>query len=781
MKNQSIIVVQPPLRVSRDFIDYPYHSDLGVVQAAAVLAEQSMAVRVVDAYAMAGSTLSALDDNYVLMGAPISAVVDAIGDAGLIVVRYTPFHRPPHSDPILRELLDALRLQTPEVPIVLADLYQSGEHYVDRPGNEILGAYPQVDGFIKYQAESVLTAVCERLLSDGRPDTPFVELGPAVADLDALPLPAWELVDLEARDAFMADVVANLGRGGWAFPINGRTLPAVSSRGCPYRCAHCSSNPSRLPDMPKRQYRLSEQRLGELVRGLVQDHRATRIDFLDEMVNVETTHFDALLAHLDAHGVAYDFPNGMRADWVTKEQLATMVGRISTLSVSAESGVQRVVDEVVGKKLDLTRVEATVAEASRLKIPTLVHFIIGMPGETKADINGTLEYALKLHSQYNAWPAVQFATPLPGTRLATTALEAAGGTLPEVADFGFFFQHKPVTRDVDFTPADLQAFKWTFDQRMGINHGPQKVIMNVTYRCNNRCNFCAVGNRKQLDGNFGYQKKVLLEYRKLGLHSVDFDGGEPTLYENLTTLIRYCRKIGYSAINVTTNGRMCVYPDYAKRLVRSGLSTLLFSVHGADAETHAKNVGVPEAFEQTTEGIRQCVAFAPRGVDLGMNITLTKSNYEQLPAVTQLAWDLGLRWLNIQFLTPFGRATSRVNPDTHAAADTTMKVIGEWRDKMKFQVINLPFCFMPGYEEFILGDLLKIQRHMVFVNNSDVNLYDYLKERRSYAPECESCPRKVFCGGFYDLDECTEPPWEFDIMDPDEVLRLADADSTYQR
>lgn len=781
MKKQSVILVQPPLRVSRDFIDYPYHSDLGVVQAAAVLREQSMAVRVVDAYAMANSRLSALQDNYVLMGAPVSDVVEAVGDAGIIVVRYTPFHRPPHTDPILAELLDALRLQAPETPIVLADLYQSGEHYVDRSGNEILGAYPPVDGFIKYQAESVLTAVCNRLLSDGRPETPFVEIGPAVADLDALPLPAWELVDLRARDAFMADVVFNLGRGGWAFPINGRTLPAVSSRGCPYRCAHCSSNPSRLPDMPKRQYRLSEQRLGELVRGLVQEHHATRIDFLDEMVNVETAHFDSLLAHLDAHKVAYDFPNGMRADWVTKEQLATMAGHISTLSVSAESGVQRVVDEVVGKKLDLTRVEAAVAEASRLKIPTLVHFIIGMPGETKAEINGTLEYALKLHSQYGAWPAVQYATPLPGTRLATNALEAAGGQLPEVADFGPLFQHEPVTRDVDFTPADLQAFKWTFDQRMGVGHGPQKVIMNVTYRCNNRCNFCAVGNRKQLDGNFDYQKKVLIEYRNLGLHSVDFDGGEPTLYENLTALIRYCRKIGYSAINVTTNGRMCVYPDYAKRLVRSGLSTLLFSVHGADAETHAKNVGVPEAFEQTTEGIRQCVAFAPKGVDLGMNITLTKSNYEQLPAVTQLAWDLGLRWLNIQFLTPFGRATSRVNPDTHAAADTAMKVIEQWRDKMKFQVINLPFCFMPGYEEFILGDLLKIQRHMVFVNNSDVNLYDYLKERRSYAPECESCPHKVFCGGFYDLDECTEPPWEFDIMDPDEVLRLADADSTYQR
>ena len=36
---------------------------------------------------------------------------------------------------------------------------------------------------------------------------------------------------------------------------------------------------------------------------------------------------------------------------------------------------------------------------------------------------------------------------------------------------------------------------------------------------------------------------------------------------------------------------------------------------------------------------------------------------------------------------------------------------------MKFQVINLPFCFMPGYERFLMGDMLKLERHMLFVNN----------------------------------------------------------------
>ena len=70
-----------------------------------------------------------------------------------------------------------------------------------------------------------------------------------------------------------------------------------------------------------------------------------------------------------------------------------------------------------------------------------------------------------------------------------------------------------------------------------------------------------------------------------------------------------------------------------------------------EIEVIVEATGVPAA------GIRHALRHAPRGVELGMNITVTKGNYELLEGVAQLAWDLGLRWLNIQFLTPFGRAT----------------------------------------------------------------------------------------------------------------------------
>ncbi len=151
-----------------------------------------------------------------------------------------------------------------------------------------------------------------------------------------------------------------------------------------------------------------------------------------------------------------------------------------------------------------------------------------------------------------------------------------------------------------------------------------------------------------------------------------------------------------------------------------------------------------------------------------MNVTVTKGNHDKLDALARLAWDLGLRWMNIQFLTPFGRATKWIAPDTQRAADLAARVIDDWGDRMKFQVINLPFCFMPRHTRHMSGDLQKLQRHMVFVNNDDVNLADYLAARRVKRPECAPCPHAIFCAGFYELDDAPEPPW---LVRPEDLVR----------
>ena len=765
-----VLVVHPPLSVARDFIDYPYFADLGAVQVAGALAGRGMDVGLVDAYAMEGSTLSWRADGRALLGAPVAEVLSRCGAAAdarkvdAVVVAYTPFHRPPARDDVLGDLLAGLRRAGPETALVLADMYQSGQHYVEADGAAVLASYPEASAWLKYEAEEALPGLIAAATSGTLERKAFHGLEPP--SLDALPLPAWERVDLAAYDRFHARVVQHLGRGPWAFPIDGRTLPMVTSRGCPFRCAHCSSNPGRDPGAPKTQRRLSAGRMREHLEALVRTHGATRLEVLDELLNVNERHFDAFLDEVTRLGVAFDVPNGMRSDYLEPRHFEAMRGKVSTVSVSAESGVQRVVTQVVGKQLELASITRAAESAHAAGVPLMIHFMIGLPGETAEEINATLAYAMDLHDRFAAHPSVQFATPLPGTALAR------GRPLPVVSDWGPMFQGAPTQPDALVSPESLRKFKWTFDERLAASQGPRKVIMNVTYVCNNHCTFCAVGTRTQVDGHPTRQREYLDAYRAEGVTMVDFDGGEPTMNPELVPLVRYARKVGYERVNVTTNGRMCFYEDFARTLVRSGLTTLLFSVHGPDARTHAQQVGVAEAFDQTVGGIRNCVRLAPPGVELGMNITLTKGNYEKLPQVAELALSLGLPWLNIQFLTPFGRATSSVAPDTQAAADVTRRVLDAFRDRMKIQIINLPFCFLPGYEAFMMGDLLKLERHMIFVNNETVNLASYLAERRTRKPVCTTCEHAVFCGGFYELESSPEPPW---LIAPEDLLRPARA------
>ena len=785
MQETRLLVIHPPVSVARDFIDYPYFANLGALQLAAVLAERFAEARVdlVDAFALFDSRLRWREDGRAHLGASVDEVLARVctdigdGDYDAIVVAYGVFHRPPHRDDVLAALLEGLRERF-AAPVLLADCYQSGQHYVEVPGEQVLAAYPEVDALIKYEAEVTVPALLQAWLADPNTRPSGVHRG-ASPVLDELPFPAWERVDLPAYDRFRASVVAELGRPVWTFPIDGRTLPILTSRGCPFTCIHCSSNPETPLGQPKLQRRYSPARLQEYLRRLAAPEiGATRLEVLDELINVNERHFDVFLDEIAALDLKFDCPNGMRADYLLPRHLELMRGRVAMLSVSAESGVQRVVSEVVGKRLDLQAVRDAARDAHAAGVPLMIHYMIGLPGETAQEINGTLAFALELWDDYQAWPAVQFATPLPGTELAAR-VEARRGRLPVVEDWGPYFQTAASapssaesaadgSGDGDIDRETLERFMWTFQQRLAASQGPKKLIMNVTYVCNNHCTFCAVGTRTQLDGHPTRQREKLLEYRKQGVVMVDFDGGEPTLNPELIPLIKSARAMGYRRINVTTNGRRCVYDKYAAALVNSGLTTLLFSVHGHDARTHAQQVGVAEAFEQTTDGIRNCLKLAPAGVELGMNITVTKGNHDKVDKLAQLCWDLGLRWMHIQFLTPFGRATRWVAPDTQAAADHAAAVMDAWAGKIKFQVINLPFCFMPRHTHLMQGDLAKLERHMAFVNNETVNLAEYLAERRVRRPVCATCPHACFCGGFYELDEVPEPPW---LIAPEDLVR----------
>lgn len=459
-----ILVVHPPVSLARDWIDYPYFSDLGAIQVAAVLREAGHDVVLVDAYALPSSTLHVRRDGRAHLGAALMDVLEAVeegeraGSFDLRLVSYTPFQRPPHRDELYASLLRSLGAMS-AAPLWLMDAYQSGQHYVE--ADTVLGAYPEASLWLKYEAETTLLELVSAL-SRGETRAGVVN-GVPPSSLDELPLPAWDLVDRPAHDAFLLRVMANAGRGHWSFPVDGRTMPMVTSRGCPFRCAHCSSNPGRAPGEPKTQRRLSASRLAEHVAALA-GLGATRLEVIDELVNVNARHFDAFLELVEKHALRFDVPNGFRADYLGAAHLHRMKGRVTTVSISAESGSERVLNDVVGKDLDLRHIRRVAEEAHAAGVPLMIHWIVGLPGETEDEIGQTLAMAEELYARFGAEAAVQFATPLPGTRLAHER------SLPVVDDWGPRFQQIPSQPGALVSAERLVALRSAHHERMRASH-----------------------------------------------------------------------------------------------------------------------------------------------------------------------------------------------------------------------------------------------------------------------------------------------------------------------
>lgn len=751
-----VLVLHPPIRLGPDFIDYPWVTDLGAVQLAAVL-RQAHAVTLLDAFACPGAGVVPLGDGVHRLGASpaqLVAMAAAAPPPDAVVVAITPFHRPPGRDELLGSLLGGLRRLAGDAPMILADCHQGGQHAPAVAPGELLVNYPEIDAWVRHEAEVTVPALIDAMARGAPP--PSGAIAGAEADLSVLPPPAWNLLDLAARDRFQDELVSRLRRPEWPFPLDRRTLPAVTSRGCPYDCLHCTSNPGRTPEAPKTQRRLPPARTISLLETLAVAG-VRRVWLLDELLNASPAHLDVILTTAERLGLALEVPNGLRADHLRDADLLRLRARLTTLSVSAESGVQRVIDEIVGKRLDLAAVERVAAGCAAAGLPLLIHYIIGLPGETASEANETLAHAGRMEACWGARPAVQRATPLPGSRLA-----ARMGAPPTADDLGAHFQARAEATSTSVPPEHTARLLWAFERRPR-PCGPRKLILNLTYRCNNHCEFCAVGNRARRDGDPSAQLEALVRGRRAGASLLDIDGGEPTMHEGLFDLVARARGLGYRRISVTTNGRRCAYPPYARRLATCGVDAVLVSLHGADAFTHGALVGVGEAYDQTVSGLRNLVAAARPGLEVGVNTTVVRRNQDQLEALAALVVGLGVRRIAYQFVTPFGLATRSQAPDVAVAISEVRRVVNRFADTLAVSLVNLPLCQAAGLETLAAPDLGKAERDMVFVNDESVNLGAYLATRRVRRPECVPCAFASCCAGFYELPEMPEDPWTGDL------------------
>jgi anaerobic magnesium-protoporphyrin IX monomethyl ester cyclase len=90
------------------------------------------------------------------------------------------------------------------------------------------------------------------------------------------------------------------------------------------------------------------------------------------------------------------------------------------LYVAVESGDECILRDVIQKPLDLKKIPPLVQTMKRLGIEVETFFVVGMPGETRASLRRTFEFARRLDADVTHF---FFADPMPGTKLWDICVE----------------------------------------------------------------------------------------------------------------------------------------------------------------------------------------------------------------------------------------------------------------------------------------------------------------------------------------------------------------------
>ncbi|MDR2980539.1 MAG: radical SAM protein [Bacteroidales bacterium] len=102
---------------------------------------------------------------------------------------------------------------------------------------------------------------------------------------------------------------------------------------------------------------------------------------------------------------------------------------------------------------------------------------------------------------------------------------------------------------------------WFFKARILRKKHPLQTVIFISDHCNLRCKHChVISDRPPITKSYETIREELQYSYDLGTRFVDFEGGEPMLWQengrNINDLIRLAKKIGFFSTTVTTNAQL---------------------------------------------------------------------------------------------------------------------------------------------------------------------------------------------------------------------------------
>jgi radical SAM superfamily enzyme YgiQ (UPF0313 family) len=267
-------------------------------------------------------------------------------------------------------------------------------------------AFPSIDLVVRGEAEQTLPALVDALSGDGAlaavPGITFRQhkdivrnpAAPLVADLDALPFPAFHLFP-DVRFC--------------------RHFPLELGRGCPFSCTFCSTN-----DFFRRNFRLKSpaQMIADM-RRVRQTYGVNSFELVHDMFTVDRKRVVAFCEALLESKEAFIWGCSARTDCVD-EELIELMSRAGCRGIffGIETGSKRM-QKIIDKGLELNDSAERVRSCDKFKINTAVSLMAGFPDETMDDLRDTAAFFVDSLRYDHADPQLSILAPLAATPITT--------------------------------------------------------------------------------------------------------------------------------------------------------------------------------------------------------------------------------------------------------------------------------------------------------------------------------------------------------------------------
>ncbi|MGI9147383.1 MAG: B12-binding domain-containing radical SAM protein [Chloroflexota bacterium] len=230
---------------------------------------------------------------------------------------------------------------------------------------------------------------------------------PDLKELDALPFPAWDLVDVERY------------RTLWQAHHGYYSMNLATSRGCPYHCNWCAK-----PIWGQRYHVRSPENVVAELAWLKRTCKPDHVWFVDDIFGLVPGWVERFANEVEARDAKLPFKSLQRVDLILKGDTIDALRRAGAqrIWVGAESGSQKILDAMdKGTQVEHIHHAARRLHAAGIQVGFFLQF--GYPGETRQDIERTLQMVRDCRPD-DIGMSVSY--PMPGTRFFTAVQHELG-------------------------------------------------------------------------------------------------------------------------------------------------------------------------------------------------------------------------------------------------------------------------------------------------------------------------------------------------------------------